>query len=76
MPGRVPVYCSLKMAKRAIPGQPSYRLDSLATTLQLSRQGVAHRAGSDVGVTAKLVLRCLVEAKKDLKDIVAQEDTL
>lgn len=76
VPGRVPVYCSLKMAKRAIPGQPSYRLDSLATTLQLSRQGVAHRAGSDVGVTAKLVLRCLVEAKKDLKDIVAQEDTL
>lgn len=76
VPGKLPVYCSLKMAKRAIPGQPSYRLDSLATTLQLSRQGVAHRAGSDVGVTAKLVLRCITEAKKDLKDIVAQEDTL
>ena len=66
----------MKMAKKAVPGQPSYRLDALASTLQLSRQGVAHRAGSDVGVAAKLVLRCLVEAKKDLKDIVAQEDVL
>lgn len=76
VPGRLPVFCSMKMAKRAIPGQPSYRLDALASTLQLSRQGVAHRAGSDVGVAAKLVLRCLVEARKDLKDIVAQEDVL
>lgn len=76
IPGKLPVYCSLKMAKKVVPGQPSYKLEELAVRLDLAREGVAHRAGSDVGVTAKLVLRCIREAKLDFKDIVAQEDTL
>lgn len=76
LPHRLPVYCSLKMARAALPARRSYKLDTLATELELSREGIAHRAGSDVGVTAKLVLRCMREASKDLKDIVAQEDTL
>lgn len=76
IPGRVPVWCSMKVAKKAFPGRTTYRLEALAADLSLPREGAAHRAASDIRVTARLVLRAMAEAKKDLRELTPQEDTL
>jgi len=75
LPGQVPVYCSMKAAKKAFPGQASYRLDALATSLSITVTG-AHRAKADVQTTAQLIARCVREKTTDLRELVAQEDTL
>ena len=76
IPGKIPVWCSMKLARKAFPGRNTYRLDALAADLDLARGEQAHRAKADVGVTARLVLACVLAAKKDLRDIAPQEDTL
>jgi DNA polymerase-3 subunit epsilon len=76
LPGRIPVWCSLKMARKALPGRKSYALQNLIESESIRRDGAAHSASGDASATGHLVLRCMREAKMDLKDIVAQEDVL
>lgn len=76
IPGRVPVWCSMKIAKRVWKDRQSYRLEALAADLNLTREGAAHRAASDIRVTAQLVLRAMATAKKDLRELAPQEDAL
>jgi exodeoxyribonuclease X len=51
---------TLKLSRRLLPGQPSYRLASLVTTLRLDHDLPAglrpHRAAYDVLVTARLLV--------------------
>jgi exodeoxyribonuclease X len=60
MPGFTPagVLDTLKLSRRLLPGQPSHRLGALVKALHLDRglpgDMVAHRAGYDVLVTARL----------------------
>lgn len=55
------VFDTLKLAKRRLPGQPSYKLGSLVTALSLDDGMppglVPHRAAYDVLVTARLFVR-------------------
>lgn len=55
------VFDTLKLAKRLLPGQPSYKLGSLVKALSLDDHlpgGLTpHRAGYDVLVTARLFVR-------------------
>jgi len=48
--------CSLKLARRMLPGQGSYTLGSLASALKISYRGAAHRAEADAEVTTRLLL--------------------
>lgn len=48
--------CSLKLARRLLPGQHSYKLGALAATLGIRFQGKSHRAEADAEVTAHLLL--------------------
>jgi exodeoxyribonuclease X len=55
------VFDTLKLAKRRLPGQPSYKLGSLVKALSLDDGMppglIPHRAASDVLVTARLFVR-------------------
>jgi len=55
------VFDTLKLARRMLPGQPSYKLGALVTALSLDQclpSGLApHRAAYDVLVTARLFIR-------------------
>jgi exodeoxyribonuclease X len=55
------IFDTLKLARRLLPGQPSYKLSALAGTLSLDGGMppglVPHRAGYDVLVTARLFIR-------------------
>jgi exodeoxyribonuclease X len=55
------VFDTLKLARRLLPGQPSYKLGALVTALSLDNDiptGLApHRAAFDVLVTARLFVR-------------------
>ena len=48
-------YCSRDIARRVLPGQPSYRLESLAQAFGLA-MGTAHRAKGDVETLSALML--------------------
>lgn len=48
--------CSLKLARRLLPGQASYALGGLAQSLKLRFNGAAHRAEADAEVSAQLLL--------------------
>ncbi|HWU77739.1 MAG TPA: 3'-5' exonuclease [Rhodanobacter sp.] len=49
--------CSLKLARRMLPGQRSYKLGGLAQALNISwRGGTAHRAEADAEVSTGLLL--------------------
>jgi DNA polymerase III subunit epsilon len=48
--------CSLKLARRMLPGQASYKLGGLAHALNITYCGVAHRAEADAEVSARLLL--------------------
>lgn len=48
--------CSLKLARRLLPGQPSYKLGGLAHALNISYRGNAHRAEADAEVSTRLLL--------------------
>ncbi len=48
--------CSLKLARRMLPGQPSYKLGGLAHALNISYRGSAHRAEADAEVSTRLLL--------------------
>ena len=50
------VVCSLKLARRVFPGQPSYKLGQLARTFGIVFGGRAHRAEADAEVAAQLLL--------------------
>lgn len=47
--------CSLKLARRLLPGHASYRLGELARSLNLRFAGAAHRAEADAEVTVQLL---------------------
>jgi exodeoxyribonuclease X len=55
------VFDTLKLARRLLPGQPSYKLGALVTALGLDHEIppglVPHRAAYDVLVTARLFTR-------------------
>lgn len=55
------VFDTLKLARRLLPGQPSYKLGSLVSTLGLDQEIppglMPHRAAYDVLVTARLFTR-------------------
>lgn len=55
------VFDTLKLARRLLPGQPSYKLGALVTALGLDHEIppglVPHRAAYDVLVTARLFIR-------------------
>jgi len=57
--------CSLKLARRLLPGQPSYTLGHLARSLQLSFNGRAHRAEADAEVSAQLLLQLARRVRRD-----------
>lgn len=48
--------CSVKLARRVLPGKASYSLGPLATNLGLRFKGKAHRAEADAEVAANLLL--------------------
>jgi DNA polymerase-3 subunit epsilon len=48
--------CSLKLARRMLPGQGSYKLGALAQALNMSYRGAAHRAEADAEVSTRLLL--------------------
>ncbi len=48
--------CSLKLARRMLPGQRSYKLGGLAQALNISYRGAAHRAEADAEVSTRLLL--------------------
>ena len=48
--------CSLKLARRMLPGQASYKLGGLAHALNISYRGSAHRAEADAEVSTRLLL--------------------
>lgn len=48
--------CSLKLARRMLPGQCSYKLGALAHALNINFGGAAHRAEADAEVSARLLL--------------------
>ncbi|MGY3041377.1 DNA polymerase-3 subunit epsilon [Rhodanobacter sp. TND4EL1] len=48
--------CSLKLARRMLPGQGSYKLGGLAQALNISWRGAAHRAEADAEVSTRLLL--------------------
>jgi DNA polymerase-3 subunit epsilon len=48
--------CSLKLARRMLPGQDSYKLGGLAHALNITYRGAAHRAEADAEVSARLLL--------------------
>ncbi|CDM65680.1 exonuclease, DNA polymerase III, epsilon subunit family [Pyrinomonas methylaliphatogenes] len=54
--------CTIKLAKRLVPGLPSYRLRSLAEHFQISITN-HHRATSDAYATAQIFLRLLERAR-------------
>ncbi|TAM33542.1 MAG: 3'-5' exonuclease [Rhodanobacter sp.] len=47
--------CSLKLARRLLPGRPSYKLGELARSLNIRFNGAAHRAEADAEVTVHLL---------------------
>lgn len=48
--------CSLKLARRMLPGHRSYKLGGLAHALNLTYRGAAHRAEADAEVSTGLLL--------------------
>lgn len=48
--------CSLKLARRMLPGQVSYKLGTLANALNITYRGAAHRAEADAEVSTRLLL--------------------
>lgn len=48
--------CSLKLARRMLPGQGSYKLGGLAHALNITYLGTAHRAEADAEVSTRLLL--------------------
>jgi DNA polymerase III subunit epsilon len=48
--------CSLKLARRMLPGRPSYKLGGLAHALNITYRGAAHRAEADAEVSTRLLL--------------------
>lgn len=48
--------CSVKLARRVLPGLPSYSLGKLARSLGIRFNGNAHRAEADAEVSAQLML--------------------
>ncbi len=48
--------CSLKLARRMLPGQVSYKLGGLAHALNITYRGAAHRAEADAEVSTRLLL--------------------
>ena len=48
--------CSLKLARRMLPGQGSYKLGGLAHALNITYRGAAHRAEADAEVSTGLLL--------------------
>lgn len=55
-PGHRGLICSLKLARRMLPGQRSYKLGGLAHALNISYRGNAHRAEADAEVSTRLLL--------------------
>ncbi len=47
--------CSLKLARRLLPGHASYKLGELARSLNIRFSGAAHRAEADAEVTVQLL---------------------
>ena len=56
-------YCSRDIARRVLPGQPSYRLESLAQAFGLE-MGTAHRAKGDVETLSALMLHMRRKTEK------------
>ncbi len=53
------VICSVKLARRVLPGHTTYSLGPLAARLGLKFNGQAHRAEADADVAARLILRLM-----------------
>lgn len=56
-PNAQPFACTVLLSRRLYPEAPNHKLGTLATHLHLVREGRAHRALSDVLVTAELLGR-------------------
>lgn len=48
--------CSLKLARRMLPGRRSYKLSGLAHALKMTYRGASHRAEADAEVSTGLLL--------------------
>jgi DNA polymerase III subunit epsilon len=55
-PSHAHLLCSVKLARRLLPGQRSYGLSALAAALGIGFSGRAHRAEADAEVSAELML--------------------
>nr|WP_315484721.1 3'-5' exonuclease [uncultured Undibacterium sp.] len=56
--------CSVKLARRVLPGLPSYALGRIASQLGLRFKGQAHRAEADAEVAANLLLHIETHLKQ------------
>lgn len=56
--------CSVKLARRVLPGMPSYALGRIASQLGLRFKGQAHRAEADAEVAAHLLLHIEAHLKQ------------
>ena len=61
--GRILYADTLTLAKRAFPGQASYKLENLCKSLYLSQQS-SHRALQDVASTKELFDACILELRR------------
>lgn len=69
LPGRIPVYCSVELARYVMPGRAragGYSLRALAAHFGV-RVDVAHRALADVRTTGAVVRELLAALGKDLR---------
>lgn len=60
-------FCSRDIARRVLPGQPSYRLESLAQAFGLA-MGTAHRAKGDVETLSALMLHMRRKTEKEWRE--------
>lgn len=49
-------YCTLQLARKYLPNQPSYSLSALTHQLNIETDGKLHRALADANATAKLLI--------------------
>lgn len=57
--------CSVKLARRVLPGHPSYSLGNIARDLGLRFSSRAHRAEADAEVAAHLLLRIAAQLDRE-----------
>lgn len=76
LPGRVPVYCTQKLARALLPKETSKALASVAAQCGVEQRKGAHRALADVETTGAVLAALIARAGRDLRELLTEEDRL